>query len=174
MITIICTTNRPDSMTLKMSKIYLGLLGKRGVESQLFSMEEIPERLIADNFYGKNSPELKALVNKYIAPAEKFLVISPEYNGSYPGIFKVFIDAGDVFKSFAEKKAALIGISSGRAGNLRGMDHLTDIFHHLEMEVLSFKIPISRIQDEIDSKGFLTNTITATILEKQIDLFLKF
>ncbi len=174
MITIICTTNRPQSMTLKMCKIFLGLLQRRGIEGAVFSMEQLPADFLSEDFFGKSTPALKNLVNKYIVPAEKLVFISPEYNGSFPGIFKAFIDAGDVYKYFAEKKAVLIGISSGRAGNLRGLDHLTDIFHHLQMEVLSFKVPVSRVQDEIDEKGHLVKPATLKVLEKQIDLFLKF
>jgi chromate reductase len=174
MITIISTTNRKGSMTLKVSEIYLSLLAKRSIESQLFSMEQFPLEILGNDFFGKKNTILNELVQKYILPADKFLIISPEYNGSYPGIFKVFIDAGEVYKSFKEKKAALVGISSGRAGNLRGMDHLTDIFHHLEMEVLSFKIPLSRVQDEIDEKGFFSKPDTLKVVEKQLDMFLKF
>ena len=79
-----------------------------------------------------------------------FFVI-PEYNGSFPGIFKAFIDASDIRSSFHGKKVCLIGVSDGRAGNLRGMDHLTNICGHMKMNVLNLKIPISSVGSLIDT-----------------------
>ena len=43
------------------------------------------------------------------------------------------------------KKVALVGVSSGRAGNLRGMEHLTGVLHYLSMQVMPNKLPISRL-----------------------------
>lgn len=174
MITIISTTHRHNSMTLKLARIYQELLKEKGEESQIFSMEELPPDFVFRDFYGMAIEELQVLIDKYIKPVDKFVVIAPEYNGSYPGIFKVFIDAGDVYKYFAGKKAALLGIASGRAGNQRGIDHLTDIFHHMEMEVLSYKLPISRAREEISGEGKLMNESTQKVLLKQIDKLLKF
>lgn len=174
MITVVCTTNRPSSMTLKISSVYAEMLRAKGVDVQVFSMEQLPADFLSEDYFGKITPALNELVDKYIAKAEKLVFVSPEYNGSYPGIFKAFVDAGENNKFFAGKKAALVGIATGRAGNLRGLDHLTDIFHHMALEVLSFKVPISRVHHEMDAEGKLLNAPTIKVLEKQIDLLLKF
>ena len=134
-------------------------------------MEDLPHDLIAD-LYNKEHVQIRDIAEKYILPCEKLIFISPEYNGSFPGIFKVFIDAGDLYKYFSGKKAALVGISSGRNGNIRGMDHLTDIFHHMRMEVMSYKVSVSRVHEEI-GKGEV-QAATLKSIEKQIDMFLKF
>ena len=78
------------------------------------------------------------------------------------------------YKCFHNKKACLTGVAQGRAGNLRGMDHLTNIFHHLKMNVLHFKIPISQVHLLLDESGKLNNQEMIKLIEIQIDLLMEF
>ena len=93
MITIISATNRPNSSTLKVAKNYAQLMEKQGVESKILSLESLPVDFIFTDMYGKRSENFQQLLDKYIIPAQKFVIIVPEYNGSYAGILKTFIDA---------------------------------------------------------------------------------
>jgi NAD(P)H-dependent FMN reductase len=86
----------------------------------------------------------KELLKKYIYAADKLIIISPEYNGSFPGILKLFIDTMP-HKALDGKKIALTGVATGRGGNLRGLDHLTGILHYLNAHVMPFKLPISGV-----------------------------
>ena len=122
MITIISSTNRPGSNTLKIAKYYQKLLLQKGQEANVLSLAELPDTIIATDLYGKRSEAFKMILD-VINQSDKFLFVIPEYNGSYPGILKVFVDACDFPESFYEKKAALVGISSGKYGNIRGVDH---------------------------------------------------
>ena len=88
-------------------------------------------------------PSVLELEKKWLLPAEKYIFISPEYNGSIPGVLKCLIDVSDVKKVWKGKKALLTGVSTGRAGNLRGMDHLTGIMHYVGTVVHPNKLPIS-------------------------------
>src|SRR4051812_48645001 len=119
MITIISATNRPNSSSLKVAKNYMQLMEKQGVELKLLSLELLPFDFILTDLYSKRSENFQQLLNEYIIPANKFVFMIPEYNGSFPGILKTFLDGipPDLNRG---KKAALMGISSGRAGNLRG------------------------------------------------------
>ena len=130
MITVICATHRPKSQTLSVVRKYIEILQGLGQEVAMLKMDELPEDFMITNTFGKRTHDLEGILHSKIIDSDKLVVISPEYNGSYPGLFKVFLDAvkPHVWKG---KKIALVGVASGRAGNLRGMDHLTDVFHHL-------------------------------------------
>ena len=167
MITLINATNRQDNKTRVVIDAYAKLLQKAGFETQIFDMAELPVDFIFSASYGQKSPQMDAIIRNRLDPANKLVVVSPEYNGSYPGVFKAFIDAIHP-KHFHGKKAALVGVASGRAGNLRGMDHLTDVFHHLGVEVLSFKVPISKLENLLNEKGELVDEDTLAVLNKQI------
>lgn len=172
MITVISGTNRPFSNTLKVTNNYILLMEKQGVSPKMLSMETLPADIAFKDLLGIRTPQFQEIINQFILPADKFVIISPEYHGSFPGILKIFLDAlhPDLLKN---KKVALIGVSSGRAGNLRGMDHLTAVFHNIGMHVHPFKLPISSVLNLLDEQGNLKDAPTIKVLEKQIEEFLK-
>jgi chromate reductase len=173
MITVINATNRPDNKTRVVVDAYKQLLEESGAETGVFDMATLPADFIFSSSYGKKTAEMDSIIQKHIDQANRFIIISPEYNGSYPGIFKAFIDAVHP-KHFYGKKAALVGVSTGRAGNLRGMDHLTDVLHHLGVEVLSDKVPISNLDGLITVPGKFDDEETLQVLRRQIRRFLNF
>lgn len=172
MITVISATNRPNSSSLKIAKNYVQLMEKQGVKYKLFSLESLPKDFIVTDLYNNRSENFQQLLDEFIIPAQKFVFIVPEYNGSFPGILKTFIDAihPDINRG---KKVALVGVSSGRAGNLRGIDHLTGILHYLGMHILPNKQPISNILTLLNEDGTLNDVNTIKVLEKQIGEFSK-
>ena len=172
MITIISATNRPNSNSLKIAKNYAQLVEKQGVNPKLFSLESLPNDFIISDLYGKRSENFQQLLDEYIIPSKKFVFIVPEYNGSFPGILKTFIDAihPDINRG---KMVALVGVASGRAGNVRGLDHLTGVLHYLGMHILPQKQPISSVLTLLYDDGTLKDENTIKVLEKQIESLLK-
>jgi NAD(P)H-dependent FMN reductase len=84
------------------------------------------------------------------------------------------IDNSDIKNCWWYKKAMLVGVADGRAGNLRGLDHMTNILHYLKMHVLYNKLPLSRINEEVDMEGKVLKPSTKLVIEQQIEEFLKF
>lgn len=109
-----------------------------------------------------------------ITATEKFIFIIPEYNGSFPGILKTFVDACQFPSSFFNKKAALVGLSSGKYGNVRGVDHFTGVCHYVRLQVLPLRIHIPHIFQELDDRGNLYREDTLRFTNEQIDEFVRF
>lgn len=179
MITVISGTNRQSSESLLFARQFVSFLQQHGEEPvKLLSMETMPHDWFHIGMYekGGQSASLQALQDEYIIPAAKFMIVTPEYNGSFPGVLKLFFDACSVRKytdSFKGKKAALAGIATGRAGNLRGMDHLTGILHHLGTIVMPAALPISRIGGLVD-EGEILDEGTLKVMEQYAINFLEF
>lgn len=173
MITIIASTNRPGSSTLQLAIYYQKQLAAKGAESNLLSLAQLPPNLIETDLYGKRS-EAFDKIQSVITATDKFLFLIPEYNGSYPGVLKVFMDACSFPESFYDKKAALVGLSSGKYGNIRGIDHFTGVCHYLNLHVMPLKIHISSIRKEMDANGNLTAEDTLRYTNEQMDKFIKF
>jgi chromate reductase len=166
MYTIISGTNRLDSHTEKVAFEYQKFLKERHIESSVFSLKNL-------EVLRKNAA-FTALENKYLIPAKKFIIIIPEYNGTFPGVLKAMIDISDIKKVWWWKKALLTGISTGRAGNLRGMDHITASLQHMNVFVHPNKLPISSIDKVMDDDGIIHNEHTLQAINKQLDEFMKF
>ncbi len=164
--TIISATNRRDSNTLKIAEAYRDLLLERGIRANLLTLEGLD---VLDR-----NPALEAVEEEFLVPADKFIFVTPEYNGSFPGILKALIDNTDIHRAWPGKKALLVGVSTGRAGNLRGMDHLTGILHYLKVSVHHNKLPISVVNKLLDADGKLIDQATLNVINQQLDEFVVF
>ena len=165
MILIISGTNRPGSNTLKVSKQYQHFMHEMGVESELLSLTDL-HSLTRDEAFVK-------LEQQFLEPATKFVFVLPEYNGSFPGIFKLMIDLSDINKCWNHKKVLLVGVANGRSGNLRGLDTMTNMCNYMKMHVFHQKLPISSVNTEIPGDIFVHEHTIAEI-KKQIEGFVKY
>lgn len=168
MITIISGTHRPQSNSLKTAKAYAQLLNEKGLENQILDLVELPNQFLWEDMFGKISKEGEALISKYIDGAENFIFIVPEYNGSYPGITKVLLDAIEPAKMLG-KNAALTGIASGQFGNQRGLDDLTMVLHHLKVNVAAWKVVIPAIYAVFHEDGTFKDPKLLERINKQVD-----
>ena len=173
MTTIISGTNREGSNTLKLAEYYHRQLTEKGFDSEIFSLCDLPGDLISSDLYGKRSEAFQSIQER-INASSKFIFVIPEYNGSFPGVLKTFIDACTFPESFFGKKAALVGLSSGKYGNIRGIDHFTGICHYINMHVLPLRIHIPNIRKEFDENWNLFNEDTVKFTNQQIERFIEF
>jgi NAD(P)H-dependent FMN reductase len=170
-IIIISATNRPNSNTLIVSKIYQSILASKNIEAKILDLNILPQNIAFAESFGKRSAQFDELISEYVTPYHKFIFISPEYNGSFPGILKLFIDCVPP-KEWANKRACLVGVSVGRAGNLRGMDHLTGVLNYLKMHVYHNKLPISLVDKIVNEQGKFMNEDQLKVCLNQVDGFI--
>lgn len=179
MITVISGVNRPNSMTaLVASHCVERLKAKTSEEVQYIDLAKIPHDWFSPDMYkaDKQAKSLASVQDAAVLPAQKFVIVSPEYNGGMSGAFKLFIDGISIREyaaNFKGKKATLIGVASGRAGNLRGCDQIASILNHVGMTTMPNKLPISQI-DKLVKDGKIVDEGTIETLDKQLDAFLAF
>lgn len=172
-ITIISATNRETSNTEKVANYYLTALKSKGVKAELFSLKNLPESFLFSDLFGKRSNEFQKIIDTYIEHQTKFIFIVPEYNGSFAGVLKVFLDSISP-KIWSDNKACLVGVSTGRAGNLRGLEHLTNILNYLKVNVYHDKLPVSRVDTLLDEVGNIVDADTQKAIDMQLEGFLRF
>jgi NAD(P)H-dependent FMN reductase len=164
MITIISGTNRKHSNTYKISREYRHILEGKGIDAGIFSLENI-NLLQYDAAFEK-------IENEILIPSTHFIIISPEYNGSFPGVLKLLFDNSRSHEMWFHKKALLTGVATGRAGNLRGMDHLADVLNYINITVHPNKLPISAINSVVDGDGKIIDKNTLKAINRQLDEFI--
>jgi NAD(P)H-dependent FMN reductase len=182
MITIISGTNRKGSRCKVFARQYSDFLGQLLGEDQvqLLALEDISQGWMSNTMYqsSEQNPELAAIQDQYILAADAFVFISPEYNGSFPGVLKLFIDACTIREyagNFKGKKAALLGVATGRAGNLRGMGHLAGILHYLGTATMPNQLPISSITELMnEEEGAVNHQETLAVMRSHAEQFVQF
>lgn len=165
MYLIISGTNRLGSTTLKVAKEYQRFLEERSKDAVLLSLEGL-------NLLSRDA-DFERIENEFIIPYRNYIFISPEYNGSFPGALKLLFDTGKSHSIWWYKKALLTGVSSGRAGNLRGMDHLASVLHYLKVMVHPNQLPISSVDKLMDANGRFSEENTVKAINQQLDEFIR-
>src|SRR6218665_869741 len=107
-IVVLSCTNLPDSNTLKVSRIYESILKSMGREASILDFSLLPENMAFAETFGKRSPAFASMIGHYISPVQKFIFVAPEYNGSFPGILKTFLESIPP-REWADKDACLVG-----------------------------------------------------------------
>lgn len=163
---VLSGTNRLNSNTIGVAKLYHQLLAEKGLATDLYSLE-------GWNWFESN-PDFDQIQQRLLIPASHFVIVSPEYNGSIPGVLKLMIDISNHKTVWQGKKALLVGVSTGRAGNLRGMEHLTGILHHLKTDVHYNKLPISMVDKLRNNEGEFSDAGTLRAINNQLNEFIKY
>ncbi|MGZ4043639.1 MAG: NADPH-dependent FMN reductase, partial [Bacteroidia bacterium] len=91
-IVIISSTNRPDSNTFKVCRLYQQILKEKNADSIILDLTQLPENVAFGELHGNRTEKYEDLIVRYIRNNSNFIFVVPEYNGSFPGILKVFID----------------------------------------------------------------------------------
>lgn len=175
MLTVISGTNRAGSNTEKSARHIFELLSKKTEQVGYFSLQQLPGDFIHGAMYdGIKSDAFKKIESEVLQPTTKFLFIIPEYNGGYPGIMKLMIDGSHIPSCYHNKKAGLIGVSTGRAGNLRGIDTFGLTLQHMRMNLFYNKLPISVVDSELNEENQFFKEKTLLAVHKMLDEFVKF
>jgi NAD(P)H-dependent FMN reductase len=107
--------------------------------------------------------------NEKVKEADAFLVITPEYNHSIPGVLKNAIDS--VFVSFAlrNKPFFTVGYSGGIAGGVRAIEHLAQIAVEAELVPLRSGVVIPHVTEAFKESGDPINPVTDLSLQIALD-----
>lgn len=166
MLLVISGTHREDSRTYQVAQHYFSTLQSLQQDVHLLSLMHL-------DVLSRNETFLR-VEKELLIPADKLIFIMPEYNGSFPGVLKALMDNSDIKQCFWNKKACLVGLADGRGGNLRGIEHMTNILHYLRMNVFYNKLPLSKINDELDGQGAFKHELTINSIREQITGFVQY
>ncbi len=175
MITLLAGTNRPNSRARRIANYYRTVLAGLGAESQILDLAELPADFMSTALYeniGRNA-EFNRLA-AMLETGNKLVIITPEYNASFPGALKAFIDGLAYPGVLHDKKAALVGLSSGGQGGLLAMTHLTDVLMYLGTAVLPQRVRLPFINQDLNAGDGLNNDLSRQLLREQAVALLAF
>jgi chromate reductase, NAD(P)H dehydrogenase (quinone) len=169
---IVSGTNRPDNLSLRVAKLCQAYLKEQGHEAALLDLELLP-RSIAFDYLDSIASSGFQPYQDVVHRGSHFIFVAPEYNGSIPGILKLFIDACDYPGSFKGKTAALVGIAAGETGNQTGLAHLQDILEYFGAEVFPRHVTVGRIRQKLMREGGFQDEMAAGELKNMLAAYLE-
>jgi len=87
MIVIISGTNRPGSNTRKVTIHIEAIYRSLGVKTQMLDLADLPPEIFAPTAYAEKPAAFKKFSDAILA-SDGLVLVTPEYNGSVPGILK--------------------------------------------------------------------------------------
>ncbi len=107
--------------------------------------------------------------NDKIADADAYVIVTPEYNHSIPGVLKNAIDSVFFSFRFRQKPVAFVGYSLGFTAGARAVEHLTQIM--VETEAVPVRTPtlIPFVTSAFDEELKPTNPGVAASLNVMLD-----
>ncbi|MHB8466725.1 MAG: NADPH-dependent FMN reductase [Acidimicrobiales bacterium] len=107
--------------------------------------------------------------NHKIKEADAYLVITPEYNHSVPGVLKNAIDSVWVSFAFRNKAIVAVGYSGGISGGVRAIEHLAQIAIEAELVPIRTAVVIPQVATAFDDDGQPVNPVTDISLRVALD-----
>ena len=172
-ILIISGTNRPGANALRVARIIQSHYAAANEPAEIFSLADLPPEVFNPSSYATKPPAFLPIQQRVLSAAGLH-VVTPEYNGSFPGVLKYFIDMLKFPESFERKPVAFVGEAAGLWGGLRSVEQLQHIFGYRNAFVFPDRVFIPGIAQKIDADGKLTDPAIEQRLATQAAGFAKF
>ncbi|MFN1834583.1 NADPH-dependent FMN reductase [Balneola sp. MJW-20] len=172
-IKVISSTDRPGSMARKVSDHVAELYQKEGADAEVICLRDFPLLDVVGGKYGKEIPSVEAF-NAKVLEADGLVFVIPEYNGSFPGILKVFIDYLPFPEAFEKMPMAFIGEAAGAFGALRSVEQFQMIANYRNALQFPERVFIQRVHKNFSEEEGLTDEFARSLLDSQVENFIKF
>lgn len=166
MITLVVGTNRPGSRARAVSKHVEEIYRDLGVQLTTVDLANLPPEIFNPNSY-EETPASFAPFQQAITDAHGLVIVTPEYNGGFPGVLKYFIDMLDFPASFERRPVCFVGVAKGMWGALRPVEQLQAIYAYRNGYVYPERVFMPGIDKLLDDSGRLKDTSLIDRLKKQ-------
>jgi NAD(P)H-dependent FMN reductase len=172
-INILSGTDRPGSMALKVSNFLKPKFEAEGAAVDIISLEDFPIQDVAGGKYGQDIPSVKSFNDK-VLDCDGLLMVIPEYNGSFPGILKLFVDYLPFPESFDRLPLAFIGESAGAFGSLRSVEQMQMIANYRNAFLFPERVFLQRVKSIFSEEKGITDEFTAKLTNSLVTNFVSF
>ena len=163
---------RNDSYNLKLAQ-YVQKLYQDKFDLEILNIREIP---FYDQDIENNPPEVVTEFKNKVKTADAVLWVTPEYNGTVPGVLVNVIDwLSRVDKVMIGKPSWIMGASMGNLGTVKAQMHLRDILFSpgINSPLLpSNEVYVGAVHTKFDEAGNLTDEGTVQFLDTVVNNFI--
>jgi NAD(P)H-dependent FMN reductase len=172
-ITLIAGTNRPGSNTRKVVALIEAIYADLRIPVRVLDLADLPAEVFAPGAYA-SKPEAFRSFSEAVLESSGLHVVTPEYNGSMPGVLKYFIDLLKSPESFQHRPVCFVGLAAGAWGGLRPVEQLQQVFSYRNAFVLPERVFLPGVGDQLDDRGQFKNPEIRERLRNQVVEFVDF
>ena len=148
-IPVILGTTRKGRMSVHAARFVFGQLQKReGISSELIDIAEL-KLPVDDAGEAVKDPSFSAVMER----ADAIVIVSPEYNHSFPGLLKHVLDS--CLKEYIHKAAGIVGVSAGIFGGARAIEHFQPVLRELGLVSIFWDVNFGTVHKVFNSSGEL-------------------
>jgi chromate reductase len=173
MMTLLAGTNRPGSNTRKVARLVEHIYRDLAIPLKVIDLAELPREIFDPSSYAEKPASFQPFSDAILA-STGLIVVTPEYNGSVPGILKYFIDMLKFPESFESRPVCFIGVAAGMWGALRPIEQLQQIFAYRNGFIYPERVFLPRINTLLTEDGALNDPDALERLKAQADGFISF
>lgn len=124
------------------------------VETEVIDLRETSLPMMEERLrFLPDAPPQVVAFGETIAKADAIVIVTPEYNGGYPGVLKNAIDY--LQSEYRRKPVGIVTVSSGGFGGLRVLEQLRDVMFSTGALPIPASLPVPRVQDLFEEDGRL-------------------
>ena len=148
-IPVILGTTRKGRMSAYAAQFVFGELQKRpGVTTELIDIAQL-KIPVDDAGETTKDPRFAAAMER----ADAIVIVSPEYNHSFPGLLKHVLDS--CLKEYIHKAAGIVGVSAGPFGGSRMIESFQPVLRELGLVSIFWDVNFGAIGKIFDRDGRL-------------------
>ena len=148
-VPVILGTTRKGRMSAHAARFIVGQIEKRNrVTSELIDISKLPMP-IDDAGEGIKDPAF----SEKMAMADALVIVTPEYNHSFPGLLKHILDS--CLKEYIHKAAGIVGVSAGPFGGVRAIQDFLPVMRELGLVNIFWDVNFGNVVKVFDESGRL-------------------
>jgi NAD(P)H-dependent FMN reductase len=148
-IPVILGTTRKGRMSAHAARFIVGQIEKRdGIKTELIDISKL-SMPVDDAGEAIKDPAF----SERMAMADALVIVTPEYNHSFPGLLKHILDS--CLKEYIHKAAGIVGVSAGPFGGVRAIQDLLPVIRELGLVNIFWDVNFGNVSKVFDESGNL-------------------
>jgi NAD(P)H-dependent FMN reductase len=135
---------------------------RRGIATELIDISKLPMPVDDAGDAIKD-----AAFSGKMALADALVIVTPEYNHSFPGLLKHVLDS--CLKEYIHKAAGLVGVSAGPFGGVRVIQDFLPVIRELGLVNIFWDVNFSNVASVFDESGRLLEPAFIKRVDKFLD-----
>ncbi|MCL5411344.1 MAG: NAD(P)H-dependent oxidoreductase [Patescibacteria group bacterium] len=160
---VILGTAREGRQSEKAAKFVLVELEKAGLETELVDVRDF----LIGHTDNTGTTELARKWAEKMKRADGLIIVSPEYNHSFPGELKLMLDA--LYQEYMNKPIGICGVSAGPLGGARAVEQLRLVSVEFHLVPIREAVYFSEINELFEENGEIKDAAYSNRVKKLLD-----